>query len=78
MRKWILHIGNLFVYDENAFTVFDNLWGARNRVGIVLLYRPVRLSQPGGIGFLESILGLLKILKIRALFVLSVWQKPKQ
>jgi hypothetical protein len=47
----------------------NNLWGARNRVGIGLLYGP---ASPGGIGFLESILGLLKSLKILSLFVLSV------
>jgi hypothetical protein len=45
---------------------FNNLWGAstsRNRVIV-----PARqATQPGGIGFLESILGLLKSLKIRAL-----------
>jgi hypothetical protein len=28
-------------------------------------------TQPGGIGFLESILGLLKSLKIRALVIMS-------
>ncbi len=35
------------------------------------MYGPARLhaTQPGGIGSLESILGLLKSLKIRALFV---------
>jgi hypothetical protein len=50
--------------------------GERNRVGIELSYRPARLhvhtTQPGGIGSLESILGLSKSLKIRGLSV-SVW-----
>jgi hypothetical protein len=42
--------------------------GARNRVGIGLSF-PARLAtQPGGIGSLESILGLLKSLTIRALY----------
>jgi hypothetical protein len=41
--------------------------GARKRVGRGLSYRPARLhTQPGGIGSLESILGFLKSLKIRA------------
>jgi hypothetical protein len=39
--------------------------GARNEVGIGLSYRPA--TQSGEIGSLESILGLLKSLKIRAL-----------
>ncbi len=40
--------------------------GARNRNtnGVVVLARPA--TQPGGIGSTESILGLLKSLKIRA------------
>ncbi len=39
-----------------------------NRVGIGLSYIPARqATQPGGIGSLESILGLLKSLKIQAL-----------
>jgi hypothetical protein len=41
---------------------------ARNRVGIGLSYRPARLhTQPEEIGSLESIPGLLKSFKIRAL-----------
>jgi hypothetical protein len=40
--------------------------GAENRVGIGLSYRPAKVTQSGGIGSLESILGLLKSLKIRA------------
>ncbi len=42
----------------------NNLWGARNRVGIGLSYRSTRLHRAGGIDSLESILGLLKSLKI--------------
>jgi hypothetical protein len=35
---------------------------------------PARLAtQPGGIGFLESIHGLLKSFKIRALISFTVW-----
>ncbi len=63
--------------------IFKQSTGARNRVGIGLSFRPARLhnTQPGGIGFLESILGLLKRLKIRALYhlwcpVLSVTPPP--
>jgi hypothetical protein len=46
---------------EPSAGIFKQSMEARNRVGIVLSYRP------GGIGALESILGLLKRLKIRAL-----------
>ncbi len=41
--------------------------GARNRVGIGLSYRPARLHRLAEIYSLESILGLLKSKKIRAL-----------
>jgi len=41
--------------------------GARNRVGIGFFVPARQATQPGGIGSLESILGLLKSLKIRAL-----------
>jgi hypothetical protein len=45
---------------------------ARNRVGRELLYRPARLyTQPCRIGSLESVLGLLKSLKIWALDVMT-------
>ncbi len=49
--------------------IYVQYMGARNRVGIGLSYRPARLhtAQPGGIGSLESILGFLKSIKIRAL-----------
>jgi hypothetical protein len=48
--------------------------GARNRVGIGLLNWPARLysAQSCGIGFFESILGLLLKLKIRALVFKTV------
>jgi hypothetical protein len=50
---------------------------ARNRIGLGLPYRPARLHRVGGIDSLESILGLLKSLKILALCtelaVFSVW-----
>jgi hypothetical protein len=50
--------------------IFKQSMGARNRVGIELSYRPVRLpTQPGGIVSLELILGLLESLKIRALLL---------
>jgi hypothetical protein len=41
--------------------------GARNRVGIGLSYRTVRLHKGGGFDFFESIAGLLKSLQMRAL-----------
>ncbi len=52
---------------EHLCWIYNNLWGlgteSRNRVSL-----PARqATQPGGIGFLESIFGLLKSLKIRAL-----------
>jgi hypothetical protein len=47
--------------------IFKQFLRSRNRVGKGLSYRPVRpAKQPGGIGSLKSILGLLKSLKIRA------------
>jgi hypothetical protein len=47
------------------------MW-ARNREGIGFSYRPVRLHTACGIGFLESILGLLKSLKLLALISQSL------
>ncbi len=47
--------------------------GARNRVGMGLSYRPARLHRADGIDFLESILWLLKSLKIRALKAEDDW-----
>jgi hypothetical protein len=41
--------------------------GARNRAGIGLLYRPIRLQRLAELIPVESILGLLKSFKIRAL-----------
>jgi hypothetical protein len=57
---------------------FETIYGGyRNRVGIGLPYRPARLHRVGVIDSLESILGLLESLKIRALCtelaVFSVW-----
>ncbi len=54
----------------NKYTVlelFKQSIGARNRVGIGLSYRPARLHA-GGIDSLEYIPGLLKSLKIWALY----------
>ncbi len=48
--------------------IFKQSMGARNRVG--LSYVPARqATQPGGVGSLEAILGLLKSLKIRQSFL---------
>ncbi len=47
---------------------FAGSMGARNRVGIGLSYWPARGHKAGVIDSLESILGLLKSLKIRALY----------
>ncbi len=47
--------------------IFKQSIGARNRVGIGLSYRPARLvHRANGVDSLESILWLLKSLKIRA------------
>ncbi len=54
--------------DEFCAGIFERSMGARNRIGKGFSYRPARLPQPGGIGSLESILGLFEGLKIRALF----------
>jgi hypothetical protein len=55
-----------FIHFRDLLEFLNNLWGARNRVGMVVV--PARqATQPGGIGCLESIHGLLKSLKIRAL-----------
>jgi hypothetical protein len=48
--------------------IFKPFMGARNRVGRNRVVVPARQdTQPGGIGSLESIFGLLQSLKIRAL-----------
>ncbi len=53
--------------------------GARNRVGLGLSNRPARLHiQPGGIGSLESILRLIKSLKIGALRTTTGRRKGKE
>ncbi len=47
--------------------IFKQSMGARNRVGICRdVVHTSQATQPGGIGSLESILGLLQSLKIRA------------
>ncbi len=50
---------------SHVLVFLNNLWGlgpSRNRVVV-----PARqATQPGGIGSLQAVLGLLKILKIRA------------
>jgi hypothetical protein len=59
----------LHLYKQNKSAgISKQSMGARNRVGIGLSCRPARLLhiQPGGTGSLESILGLLKSVKIRA------------
>ncbi len=49
---------------EMAF--LNNLWGARNRIGIGLWYRPARLQRLAEFIPFESIPGLHRRLKIRA------------
>ncbi len=51
---------------DSSAGIFKQSMGARNRVGIGLSFLPRQATQPGGIGSLESILGVLKSLKIRA------------
>ncbi len=48
--------------------IWKQSMGARNRVGIGLSYRLAsrQATQPGEIGSMESILGILKSIKIRA------------
>jgi hypothetical protein len=48
--------------------IFKQSMGARNRVGIIVVVPARQATQPGGIGSLKLILGLLKSLKIRALY----------
>ncbi len=50
----------------------NNLWGARNRVGIGWSVPARKATPPRGIGFLESILGPLESLKIRAQLLCGV------
>ncbi len=53
---------------EPCAGIFKQSMGARNQVGIHRVVVSARqATQPVGIGSLESILGLLKSLKIRAL-----------
>jgi hypothetical protein len=61
--------GGGFNSEPNYFAgIFKRSMGARNRVGIGLSYWPARGYKAGGIDSLESIFGLLKSLKIRALY----------
>jgi hypothetical protein len=46
--------------------IFKQYMGTRNQVGIGVVVPARQATQPGGIGSLESILGFLKSLKIRA------------
>jgi hypothetical protein len=67
--------GGILVYSNAG--IFKQSTGARNRVGtrnrvVVQARQP---TQPGGIGSLESILGFLKSLKIRAL---SAYYQPSR
>jgi hypothetical protein len=50
-------------YNYPCAGIIKQSMGARKRVGIGLSYRPGQATQPGGIGFLKSILGLLKSFK---------------
>ncbi len=54
------------LYRTASAGIFKQSMGARNRLGIGLSYTARQATQPGGIGFLESIIWLLKRLKIRA------------
>ncbi len=49
---------------KSSAGIFKQFMGARNREGVVVPAR--QTTQPGGIGSLESIIWLLKSLKIRA------------
>jgi hypothetical protein len=55
-----------FCIIKKVLEFLNNLWGVRDRVGrgVVVLAR--QASQPGGMGSLEVIPGLLKSLKIWA------------
>jgi hypothetical protein len=55
------------MYCESCAGIFKQSMGARNKVGLWLSYRPARLHNLAEIGFLESILGHRKSLKIRVL-----------
>ncbi len=58
---------------EISVGIFKQSMGARKRVGIGVLVPAQQATQVGGIDFLESILGLLKRLKLRApLFMTNV------
>jgi hypothetical protein len=60
----VQRLSDLYSFSRPA-GIFKQSVGARNRVEMVVV--PARqATQPGGIGSLESIHGLLKSLKIRA------------
>jgi hypothetical protein len=63
-------IGLSYTPTRQSWTFRTIYGGCRNRIGIGLWYRTT--TQPGGIVSLESILGLLKSLKIRAQFS-NIW-----
>jgi hypothetical protein len=54
-------------YNRKNTGIFKESMGARDRVAIGFSYLPARLHIAGGIYSLESISGLFKSLKIRAL-----------
>ncbi len=62
MAGWFRVLHRLF--SNSSTRVSKQSFGARNRVGIKLSYRSRQATQPGGISSLESILGLLKTLKL--------------
>ncbi len=57
---------------KTSAEIFKQSKGAGSRVGIGVVVPARQATQPGGIGFLESILGLLISLKIRAQFFASL------
>ncbi len=61
------------VSQQSRAGIFKKSMGARNLVGIGLSVPARQATQPGGIGSLESILGLLKCLKIRAQLCVYVY-----
>ncbi len=80
LTKWF-SFSECITWTWNTFIcagIFKQSIGARNRVGLGLSYRYARLhtTQPCGIGSLQSILGLLKSLKIRTKLSRSRNKKP--
>jgi hypothetical protein len=64
--------GETAIFCTYSAGIFKQSMGARNRVGIRLSYRPARLHSLAELVSLESILGLLKSLKIRTQYSLSL------